>query len=695
MAKNCKNSQSIIMKVIRKKVLIILSLISFIGASSCEEFLDVDSASLGLFEDEIFSEFKEYQDFLDFSYDRLNRVYNGRRTTHNEGSGLVAARCFPITVGDQMRSQDKSATEDLILDVGFVEKHYRSTKWDYLWEVIKMNNVAITNHHYLVDATEEEKNGLIGQAYMGRALAYQFLLELWGGMPYITAPLSADQMDLERDSYYQTCQNIAKDCDSAAMFLPLRWDVGPSVTAEGYAGSDYSTTSDTRRFTSVLALAVKSRTLLYAASPFAQESKTPEDVNTTQQDWEAAAISANDAIIAAEDNNYLMLPFDMIHENYYLVFNNGEALYTIPDGMNGHQHSASGLFGTFTTPFALTQRTSEEQCAVFATHDIAERFEAVKYSGGAIESAKAIVTYDASGNRTYHGADAGMADFYNEQNPFNDPTDISVAKPSPVYPGHEGYGRDPRFYKSMIYHGRAIDRWGKAGQTWDDVLNQYGGGDLWKNFTGERSMARRFDMSLDSYDRKQIKSPTYDNSTGYFTGKFWSLGVNNIIGSYTRMHHPYPIYRVAELYLNYAEAANQAYGGPHGTAPGAMYTAAAAVNKVRSRSNMPDVDDATYGTVEAFHDRVFNERCVELCFETNHSFVDVRRWKLIETQDYLEVFAMDIALDASGDTDTYPSGYVYTPKLLEIKSYDKRHYLCPVIKFDVDRSILFEQNPGY
>jgi len=679
----------------KNKIIIILALISLIWVSSCEDYLDVDSASLGLFEDEIFSEFTEYENFLDFAYDRLNRVYNGRRTSNNEASGLVPARCFPMTVGDQMRSQDKSATEDLLLDVGFVESHYRTDKWNYLWEVIRMTNIAIANHHFLIDATPEQKNALKGQSFMARALAYQFLLEVWGGMPYLTTPVTADQMDFARESYYQTCLKIAQDCDSAAMFLPARWDTGPSVTSDGYVDSDYAAASDTRRFTSVLALAVKSRTLLYAASPFAQDSKTAEDMNSTQQDWEAAAVAADKAIIAAEDNTYLMLPFDKIEENFNNVFNNGEGLYTIPDGMQGHQHAASGLFGTFTTPFSLTQRTSEEQCAVLATHDIAERFEAVKYSGGIIGSAKPIVTYDASGNRTYHGADPEMTEYYNEQNPFNNPNDPSTAKPSPQYPGQNGYGRDPRFYKFMIYHGRAIDRWGKAGETWDKVLDQYGGGHLWENFTGDRSLARRFDMSVGSYDLKQIKSPTYDNTTGYFTGKFWDLGVNNILGAYTRMHHPYPIYRVAELYLNYAEAANQAYGGPMGTAPGARYTAAAALNKVRARATMPDIDVETYSTVDAFHDRVFNERSVELCFETNHSFVDVRRWKLIGTDDYREVYSMKIILDASGDTDKYPTGYVYAQELLEVKPYNPKFYLCPVIKYDVDRSTLFNQNPGY
>lgn len=682
--------------------LLILALSTLLWASSCEEYLDVDSGSLGLSEEEIFTEFTEYQKYLNGPYDKLGRIWNGRTRANN--LSIVPQRCFPITASDQLRSQDKSATEDLTMDVGFVENAYRTKLWQPAWDVIRMTNTAIANHHLLENATEDEKNALIGQAYMARALAYELLLELWGGMPYITELVTADELDYARESYYRTCLNIAKDCDLAASYLPARWDDGATIGDDGFADSDYLAGSDTRRFTSVLALGLKSRALLYAASPFAQEGKTGEDMaNSQQQDWEAAAIAASEAIIAAEENGYRLLSYENIDDNFYNVFNNAEGLYTIPDGMRGHQHSASGLFGTFTTPFSLTQRTSELQCAVFATHDIAERFEAVEYEGSTIITAKPIVTFDANGQRVYHGADPDMAALYNEQNPYNDPLDMSSrltgsnkAKPSPVYTGHTTYGRDPRFYKSMIYHGRAIDRWGKAGKSWDDVLDVYGnGGHLWQNYKGDRTMARRFDMSVGSYDLKQINSPAYDNTTGYYTGKFWSLGVNNILGSYSRMHHPYPILRVAELYLNYAEAANQAYGGPSGMAPNATYTAEGAVNIIRNRVGMPAVNTNRFGTKDTFHERVFNERCVELCFESNHPFVDVRRWKLIETKDYQEVFSMKIIPDETGNTAKYPTGYIYTPELLEVKSYHPRQYLCPVIRYDVDRSASFEQNPGY
>lgn len=56
-------------------------------------------------------------------------------------------------------------------------------------------------------------------------------------------------------------------------------------------------------------------------------------------------------------------------------------------------------------------------------------------------------------------------------------------------------------------------------------------------------------------------------------------------------------------------------------------TAVDAVNTVRHRIGMPDVLSKFTGSADAFRPRVRNERCVELAFEDNHYYFDIRRWK--------------------------------------------------------------------
>ncbi len=87
--------------------------------------------------------------------------------------------------------------------------------------------------------------------------------------------------------------------------------------------------------------------------------------------------------------------------------------------------------------------------------------------------------------------------------------------------------------------------------------------------------------------------------------------------------------RYTEIYLNYAEAANEAYG-PDGTAPGASYSARAVIAAIRKRAGVGGTSDpylASRVSKDAMRELIRNERRLELCFE-GHRFWDIRRWKL-------------------------------------------------------------------
>lgn len=108
--------------------------------------------------------------------------------------------------------------------------------------------------------------------------------------------------------------------------------------------------------------------------------------------------------------------------------------------------------------------------------------------------------------------------------------------------------------------------------------------------------------------------------TGYYLRKFCSPN------SSSRGNHDgsFRVFRLAELYLNYAEAANEA---AQDKAPDA---ALLAVNTVRSRVGMPAIKSGI--SKDDFRTRVRNERRVELAYE-GHRFFDVRRWKILDQTD--------------------------------------------------------------
>ncbi|RRN76816.1 RagB/SusD family nutrient uptake outer membrane protein [Pseudoxanthomonas sp. SGD-10] len=85
----------------------------------------------------------------------------------------------------------------------------------------------------------------------------------------------------------------------------------------------------------------------------------------------------------------------------------------------------------------------------------------------------------------------------------------------------------------------------------------------------------------------------------------------------------WPVIRLADVYLMYAEAANED--------PARTYVddAVTYVNKVRARGNLPGLKPEKYANRDAFFDAIEQERIVELVLEGHRAF-DIRRWRKIE-----------------------------------------------------------------
>lgn len=83
----------------------------------------------------------------------------------------------------------------------------------------------------------------------------------------------------------------------------------------------------------------------------------------------------------------------------------------------------------------------------------------------------------------------------------------------------------------------------------------------------------------------------------------------------------FPIMRLADVYLMYAEAVNEANGGPDDLAVHLL-------NRIRHRGNLPALGPAKYSTKENFFNAVIQERIIEL-FAEGHRAFDLRRWRLV------------------------------------------------------------------
>ncbi|MEB3374970.1 RagB/SusD family nutrient uptake outer membrane protein [Bacteroides sp. CR5/BHMF/2] len=199
----------------------------------------------------------------------------------------------------------------------------------------------------------------------------------------------------------------------------------------------------------------------------------------------------------------------------------------------------------------------------------------------------------------YEVVNADMTEAYpllNLENPYQDANHLQPNLNSAVqnlYNQAKPYeNRDPRLKASIYYDGSKLNL-----ETGTLVSTKTGG-----------------NCALDPSNARYT-------CTGYYTRKFshYKSGRSGNLDGYFKE------FRLAELYLNYAEAANEA--STTGIVPN---DAVDAVNTVRSRVGMPGIP---YGlSCDQFRLRVRNERRVELAFE-EHRFFDVRRWKILDQTD--------------------------------------------------------------
>jgi hypothetical protein len=115
--------------------------------------------------------------------------------------------------------------------------------------------------------------------------------------------------------------------------------------------------------------------------------------------------------------------------------------------------------------------------------------------------------------------------------------------------------------------------------------------------------------------------------TGYYMKKLLREEANPSTTTPSDQQHYNTHIRYTEIFLNYAEAANEAWG-PDGTGPNATFTARQVIRAIRGRAGIPTADPylATITTKDAMRTLIRTERRIELCFES-FRFWDLRRWK--------------------------------------------------------------------
>lgn len=486
--------------------------------------------------------------------------------------------------------------------------------WDMAYKNIRACNLFFENIDNAVYDNQTEKDQIIGEVTFIRAYLYHWLVAFYGGVPIVTKTFSvSDNFEVPRNTYEECINFITGECDKAAALLP---ESGDKVKA-----------------TKGAALTLKSRTLLYAASDFANSGASwaggyahPELVSfiggNRSSRWQAAKAAAK----------------DVIELGIYSLYNANPT--STEDAIKGCQD----IFLKYTT----------DEDILLTSYDYTNGGWPFTYMG------------QANSPNGWHGwgNQAPIGQFVDAFEMI-DGSKFSWSNPASNSAPYEN--RDPRLtaivlYNGVFYHERPVDIQGDTlspGRVQTGYYEQADG-----TFLGG------FDTKdgIDTWNALPI---------GYYLRKFIDPNVDYLV---TSQRIPWRTFRYAEVILNYVEACIETGDEPEAR----LY-----LNKIRTRAGMPTVSLSG----QALKDEYRNERRIELCFE-QHRFFDVRRW-MIADEAYTPVEGVDIKYRLLPGGGYGPPEYKKNSITWENREFKNNFYLLPITLAEMNKNSKLVQNPLY
>lgn len=458
-----------------------------------------------------------------------------------------------------------------------------------LYIAIRDCNTLIDRINEVVDMDQFEKDRWAAEAKFLKAYYHFTLLQMYGPIPIISEnlPISAskEEVSVFREPVDKVFDYIVQLLDEAFPYLPLT--IQQQVMEQG-------------RITQPIALAMKAKVLVTAASPLFNgntDYKSMVDKRGVQlfsqtydpAKWEEAATVCQEAIEIAHLADHALYEYQTVGLSD-ITRSIAQPSRIVTDKWNPEHIWGTGHFGV--------SRSSEEFTipALEANHNPFCRSITVP-------TLKAVEMFYSE-----NGVPINEDIYYDYQNRYEltvvQEEDYLLAQPKTIT-ARLHLNRETRFYGSVGFDNGwwyGIGRF-KENEQWP--INAKSG-----EASGPRGIER---LSLTGFFVKKLSNfnATYNN-TNYITSA-WD----------------FPIFRLADLYLLYAEALNETLDAPNDE----VYHY---VDLVRERASLKGVVESwstysvqseKYKTKEGMREIIQQERSIELAFE-EHRFWDVRRWGL-------------------------------------------------------------------
>lgn len=501
-------------------------------------------------------------------------------------------------------SSGYATSSDII--VGCWESSYKGIRQAvFAREHLRKHELVL--HNKTPEEIQHLKDVYCAEAECLQALFEFNLLRHYGGFPIVDKVYGIDSPELktkQRNSFAECVAHIIQLCDNSASVL--------GVDAQGGNGA-YG------RMTKGMALAIKAKTLIYAASPLYNRTDNQNpilgytDASQLQDRWKIAAkacadvinLNTNGDIAPGGNKKYKLITLDktktydkiFIHANpnpEYIVFRTAAK----GNGLENRHYPPS---------------ISRDQ------------------GGGTVPSQQLVDAFTMRDGSNYESSSDGEM-MYEE--------------------------RDPRLKAIIGYNGSTY---------------------------GDHTIYTQIGNPSTKDGLNQVKNRS--TNTGYYLAKFLNRSLNFGQSGTPTEFHLFPMIRLSDILLSYAEAMCNAYGiniDPEGYG----LTALEAVKSVRKRAGFDENDRFWDGVTNTsqFISKMKQERRIELCFE-EHRYYDLRRWmdgkKLNEPIKGIRIEANDKDLKYIRFT------------VDEARNFKEYMYYHPIPLKVIKENPAISQNPGW
>lgn len=494
------------------------------------------------------------------------------------------------------------------------------------WASVRGSYIIKENIDKVPDMTPEMKKRVKAEATALVAYRYMGMFYRYGGVPIVRGSYEADDSELQqgRASLQETLDFIVELCDEAYAGLPDVWE--PKYTG---------------RMTKGAVLAIKARTLLFAArplfnsaSPHLSGQETDNLVcfgDQSQQRWKDA-IDAHEAVLSWAD------------ANGYSLLNTGGV------GKGRANPNAKDDYGT-----AVSLPDNKEVILAYKFDDagfgnkIAHYYNTSAYWDPGTRFETDLVGLLTNFLELYQFEDGGEPEW----------PKVGDDSPFPAERWYENIAKmEPRFLIDylVVYedsHSNPGDpRWSL--ETWNRQLGNTFSGDVFPGIGG--------------------------------TGRGCGVQTKFYYKSGSRVWFEPPLFRMAETYLSLAEAYNEV---------GNSAKALENLNMVHNRAGLPAV---TTTSQSELRELIWREKAVEFMGE-NHRYFDVKHWKHPRIDDGViggHMRELQFRANTSNEPGKWLPGALvdFWDANSYVAYWHPKMYLEPLPQEEVNKGFLL-QNPGY